>query len=106
MYLCLSILTFPLTRSLPARCSHVMLTRHELAEGPLGGGFMLRSFRFFLVSLTILVFLPFFASAQRRPFAVGTASAAPGEKATGYLEVPAGVDADRKSRRLHCSHLR
>jgi predicted deacylase len=70
-----------------------MLTRPELAEGPLGGGFMLRSFRFFLVSLTILVFLPFFASAQRRPFAVGTASAAPGEKATGYLEVPAGVDA-------------
>src|ERR1700688_3145509 len=93
MYLCLSILTFPLTRSLPARCSPVMLTRHELAEGPLGGDFMLRSFRFFLVSLTILVFLPFLASAQRRPFAVGTASAAPGEKATGYLEVPAGSDA-------------
>jgi len=31
------------------------------------------------------------ASAQS-PFTVGTASAAPGQKATGYLEVPAGVD--------------
>jgi len=30
--------------------------------------------------------------AQSR-FTVGTASAAPGQKATGYLEVPAGVDA-------------
>ena len=59
----------------------------------LGGGFMLRSFGLFLVSLTILMCLPFFASAQRRPFTVGTASAAPGEKATGYLGVPAGVDA-------------
>ena len=54
---------------------------------------MLRSFRLSVVSLTILAFLPFFASAQRPPFAVGTASAAPGQKATGYLEVPAGVDA-------------
>src|SRR6202790_2147907 len=54
---------------------------------------MLRSFRLSVVSLTILAFLPFFASAQRPPFAVGTASAALGQKATGYLEVPAGVDA-------------
>jgi predicted deacylase len=54
---------------------------------------MLRSSRLCLLPLTILVFLPFFASAQRPPFAVGTASAAPGQKATGYLEVPAGVDA-------------
>jgi len=54
---------------------------------------MLPSFRLSLVSLTMLAFLPFFASAQRTPFAVGTASAAPGQKATGYLEVPAGVDA-------------
>src|ERR1700737_5324248 len=54
---------------------------------------MLRSSRLCLISLTILVFLPFFASAQRTPFTVGTASAAPGQKATGYLEVPAGVDA-------------
>src|ERR1700686_4933922 len=54
---------------------------------------MLRSSRLCLISLTILVFLPFFASAQRTPFSVGTASAAPGQKSTGYLEVPAGVDA-------------
>ena len=54
---------------------------------------MVRSFRLSLVSLTILALLPFFASAQRTPFVVGTASAAPGEKAKGYLEVPAGVDA-------------
>jgi predicted deacylase len=33
------------------------------------------------------------ALAQRPAFKVGTASAAPGQKATGYLEVPAGVDA-------------
>jgi predicted deacylase len=33
------------------------------------------------------------ALAQRPAFTVGTASAAPGQKATGYLEVPAGVDA-------------
>jgi predicted deacylase len=54
---------------------------------------MLRSFRLALVSLTILAFLPFLASAQGTPFTVGTASAAPGQKATGYLAVPAGVDA-------------
>src|SRR5712675_674552 len=54
---------------------------------------MLRSFRLSLVSLIIFVFLPFFATAQQTSFAVGTASAAPGQKATGYLEVPAGVDA-------------
>lgn len=29
----------------------------------------------------------------QQPFTVGTATAAPGQKATGYLEVPAGVDA-------------
>src|ERR1700719_2094940 len=57
---------------------------------------MLRSFRLSFVSLIILGFVPFFAWAQRTPFSVGTASAAPGEKATGYLEVPAGVDAGTK----------
>src|ERR1700719_1802481 len=54
---------------------------------------MLRSVPLALVSLANLAFLPSFISAQRTPFAVGTASAAPGQKATGYLEVPAGVDA-------------
>jgi uncharacterized protein len=33
------------------------------------------------------------AFAQRPAFTLGTASAAPGQKATGYLQVPAGVDA-------------
>lgn len=33
------------------------------------------------------------AYAEQRKFTVGTASVAPGEKATGFLEVPAGVDA-------------
>jgi predicted deacylase len=70
-----------------------MLTRPELAEGPLRGGFMLRSSRLSLLSLTILVFLPFLASAQQTAFTVGTASATPGQKATGYIEVPAGADA-------------
>ena len=54
---------------------------------------MLRSFRLSLISLTVFVLLPFFASAQGTPFAVGTASAVPGQKATGYIEVPAGVNA-------------
>jgi predicted deacylase len=57
------------------------------------GGIMLRSLRLSLVSLLILAFLPNSVSAQRPLFAVGTASAAPGQKTTGYLEVPAGVDA-------------
>ena len=44
-------------------------------------------------------FVPFILLALSRvllaeqPFRVGTASASPGQKATGYLEVPAGVDA-------------
>jgi predicted deacylase len=54
---------------------------------------MLRSFRFSLASLITLALWPIFASAQGSSFAVGTASAAPGQKATGYLEVPADVDA-------------
>jgi predicted deacylase len=40
-----------------------------------------------------LSLLPLPALAQRADFSVGTATAAPGQKATGYLEVPAGVDA-------------
>jgi uncharacterized protein len=39
-----------------------------------------------------LLLLPLLAQAQV-PFTVGTASAAPGQKSTGTLEVPAGVDA-------------
>ena len=54
---------------------------------------MLRPLRCSLVSLVSLTLLPIFTSAQETSFAVGTASAAPGQKATGYLEVPAGTDA-------------
>src|SRR6266513_91985 len=39
-----------------------------------------------------LLITPFPARPQSS-FTVGTATAAPGQKATGYLEVPAGVDA-------------
>ncbi len=44
------------------------------------------------LALLVALVAPFSLCAQA-PFAVGTASAAPGQKATGYLEVPAGVDA-------------
>jgi predicted deacylase len=40
----------------------------------------------------IFLLIPPFIRAQSVPFSVGTASAAPGQKSTGYLEVPAGVD--------------
>jgi predicted deacylase len=50
---------------------------------------LLRAFGAYLV----LLLFPLFALAQRQSFSVGTASAAVGEKSTGYLEVPAGVDA-------------
>ena len=43
------------------------------------------------VLVGLLVMCPIVVCAQS--FAVGTASAAPGQRATGYLEVPAGVDA-------------
>src|SRR5882762_1399018 len=46
--------------------------------------------RFSMVALLFLI--PFLVQAQTK-FTVGTASAAPGEKSTGMLEVPAGVDA-------------
>lgn len=47
-------------------------------------------------SLTLalaLLSLPICAVAQRASFSVGTATAAAGQKADGYLQVPAGVDA-------------
>jgi predicted deacylase len=43
--------------------------------------------------LFVAVSLQLFAIAQPAAFTVGTASAAVGQKATGFLEVPAGVDA-------------
>lgn len=50
--------------------------------------------RFRLSALTLaLLFTAVHAMAQRSSFTVGTATAAPGQKANGYIEVPAGVDA-------------
>lgn len=46
----------------------------------------------FVVALAVLL-LPAPAFGQRSPFTVGTAMASPGQKADGYIEVPAGVDA-------------
>jgi len=51
---------------------------------------MRRSCTVFSTLLAGLVLCPSLRAQQ--PFTVGTASAAPGQKATGYLEVPAAVD--------------
>lgn len=56
---------------------------------------MHRQIQWKVAILGAFLFLAPAAQAQSR-FAVGTASAAPGEKASGYLEVPAGVDAGTK----------
>lgn len=48
--------------------------------------------RHFLVSALLVPLISFSLHAQTR-FSVGTASAAPGQKVNGYIEVPAGVDA-------------
>lgn len=54
---------------------------------------MVQRMRFiFGIGATILL-LPFLRLAQRGPVTVGTATAAVGQKATGYIEVPAGLDA-------------
>jgi len=57
---------------------------------------MVRMIRFALVSAATLLLIPALALAQRASFTVGTASAAAGQKANGYIEVPAGVDAGTK----------
>ena len=54
---------------------------------------MLRSFVRTFASSGIFLLLPMFVQAQALSFSVGTATAAPGQKSTGYLEVPAGLDA-------------
>ena len=54
---------------------------------------MLRSLARAFASFGISLLFPVFVQAQVQPFSVGTATAAPGQKSTGYLEVPAGVDA-------------
>jgi hypothetical protein len=52
---------------------------------------MLRSYARTVVLSGIFLLLPLFVQAQA--FSVGTATAEPGQKSTGYLEVPAGADA-------------
>ena len=50
--------------------------------------------RTLIVSLVVVLLFAMPAPAQdRKPFTVGTASAQPGHKVTGTIEVPAGVDA-------------
>jgi hypothetical protein len=44
------------------------------------------------LACVVLVLLPLLSYGQQ-PFTVGTASAAPGQKATGFIQVPAGSDA-------------
>lgn len=51
------------------------------------------SFRFLSIVFVISCSLITFAQQREGSFTVGTATAAPGQKATGYIEVPAGVDA-------------
>jgi predicted deacylase len=53
---------------------------------------MFRTFRFSLVAAGLLLALPVLTFAQRASFTVGTATAATGQKANGYIEVPAGMD--------------
>src|SRR5215813_1259413 len=53
---------------------------------------MTRLFCFVRILLPVVLFAAT-ASAQQSRFTVGTATAAPGQKATGFIEVPAGVDA-------------
>src|SRR5262245_18178702 len=57
---------------------------------------MLRSSRHRFAVLVIFAFMVPRSHAQRPSFSVGTAMANPGKKATGHLEVPAGVDAATK----------
>jgi uncharacterized protein len=52
-----------------------------------------RSFTRTVASSGIFLSFTLFVQAQALPFSVGTATAAPGQKSTGYLKVPTGVDA-------------
>jgi len=54
---------------------------------------MIRSFARSAAAFAIFLLVAIFVQAQVPSFSVGTATAAPGQKARGYLEVPAGVDA-------------
>ncbi|HKV62552.1 MAG TPA: M14 family metallopeptidase [Candidatus Acidoferrum sp.] len=54
---------------------------------------MNRMIRRWMIAAAILAATPAFVAAQNRSLTVGTATAGPGEKAQGYIQVPAGVDA-------------
>jgi uncharacterized protein len=54
---------------------------------------MLRSLARAFASFGVFLLFPLLAQAQALSFSIGTASASPGQKSTGYLEVPAGIDA-------------
>jgi predicted deacylase len=54
---------------------------------------MLMFFARTFASFGIFLLVPLFVQAQAPSFSVGTATAAPGQKSTGYLEVPVGIDA-------------
>jgi uncharacterized protein len=54
---------------------------------------MLRSLAWTFASCGVFLLFPLLAHAQALSFSIGTASAVPGQKSTGYLAVPAGVDA-------------
>src|SRR5207253_1812676 len=54
---------------------------------PPHGGSMLRSFASTLVSSGMCLLFPLLVQAQASSFSIGTASAAPGQKSTGYLEI-------------------
>ena len=57
---------------------------------------MLRTFVRTFAPLGVVLLIPVFVEAQAVSFSVGTATAAPGQKSTGYLEIPVGVDAGTK----------
>jgi len=52
-----------------------------------------RQFSIHVIIVSAAIFMATPVRAQQNNFTVGTASAAPGQKATGFIEVPAGVDA-------------
>ncbi len=54
---------------------------------------MLRTLARTFVSSGICLLFPMLVQAQASSFSIGTATAVQGQKSTGYLEVPAGVDA-------------
>src|SRR5215469_15550615 len=54
---------------------------------------MLRSLARAFASYGVFLLFPLFPQSQALPFSIGTASADLGQKSTGYLVVPAGVDA-------------